>query len=80
MGTLPLSLVGDEMTNSKVPRDRSSVAAAVDLRPLEAIGRALRAHYDELLQEPLPARFEELLSQLDAQDEAAQEKAEHADK
>jgi hypothetical protein len=70
-----LSLEGDEMTNSNAPRNRSSIEVAVDLKPLEAIGRALRAHYDELLQEPLPARFEELLSKLDAQDEPARRKA-----
>ena len=33
---------------------------------LEAIGRALKAHYDDLLDEPLPAKFLELLDRLEA--------------
>ena len=40
--------------------------APLDPMPLDAIGRALRAHYDGLLREPLPARFEDLLARLEA--------------
>ena len=47
-------------------RSRSSREAALDPKPLDAIGRALRAHYDDLLREPLPAQFEEPLAQLEA--------------
>jgi hypothetical protein len=73
------------MANSNAAKDRSSTEVGFNLKPFEAIGRALRAHYDDLLREPLPERFEELLSQLDAQSEAPrndapQNKARGADK
>lgn len=45
---------------------RSPDEAPLDPAPLDAIGRALRAHYDDLLREPLPTRFEDLLAQLEA--------------
>ena len=38
----------------------------LDPKVLEAIGRALKAHYDDLLHEPLPAKFLELLDRLEA--------------
>ncbi|RBP09869.1 hypothetical protein DFR50_12069 [Roseiarcus fermentans] len=52
-----------KLTASKHP---SSVEAPTNATPLDAIGRALRAHYDDLLREPLPAQFEALLSRLEA--------------
>ena len=77
MGLPPLpGLEGDEMTKSSASKNHSSVQATLDAKPLEALGRALRAHYDDLLQEPLPARFDELLSRLDAEDGAARNKEE----
>ena len=53
------------MASSAAPKDRPAIEAGLDLKPYQAIGRALRAHYDDLLREPLPQRFEELLSRLD---------------
>jgi hypothetical protein len=41
--------------------------AALDPVALEAIGRALRAHYDDLVQAPLPDKFLELLARLEAE-------------
>ena len=73
------------MASSNAPKDRSSsIEVGFDLKPYEAIGRALRAHYDDLLHEPLPKRFEELLSQLDVESDASrkdasQDKATEAD-
>jgi len=58
------------MAKSNALEDRSAAPPALDAAPLDAIGRALKAHYDDLLQAPLPARFEELLSGLDAAGEA----------
>ena len=55
----------DEMSKSNASRGEQ-VAAPLGADPLDAIGRALRAHYDDLLREPLPPRFEELLSRLEA--------------
>ena len=40
--------------------------AALNPKVLEAIGRALKAHYDDLLHAPLPEIFLELLDRLEA--------------
>jgi hypothetical protein len=42
--------------------------AALDPIALEAIGRALRAHYDDLVQPSLPDKFMELLARLEAEE------------
>jgi hypothetical protein len=39
--------------------------AAPDPKALEAIGRALEAHYASLIQAPLPDKFVELLARLE---------------
>ena len=39
--------------------------AAPDRKALEAIGRALKAHYADLVQAPLPEKFVELLARLE---------------
>jgi Anti-sigma factor NepR len=39
--------------------------AAPDPKALEAIGRALAAHYADLVQAPLPDKFAELLARLE---------------
>jgi Anti-sigma factor NepR len=53
------------------PTDESAPADdGVDPKAAEAIGRALKAHYDDLVQAPLPDRFRELIASLDAADEA----------
>ena len=39
-----------------------------DPKAVEAIGRALEAHYADLVKAPLPAKFVELLAQLEAGD------------
>lgn len=41
---------------------------APDRKAVEAIGRALEAHYADLVQAPLPEKFVELLAQLEAGD------------
>jgi hypothetical protein len=58
------------MRKVSASRNRPAVEAPLGPKPLEAIGRALRAHYDDLLREPLPARFEELLARLEAEETA----------
>jgi hypothetical protein len=42
--------------------------AALDPKVLETLGRALKAHYDDLVQAPLPEKFLDLLSRLEAQE------------
>jgi anti-sigma factor NepR-like protein len=39
--------------------------AAPDPKAVEAIGRALEAHYSSLVQAPLPDKFVELLARLE---------------
>jgi len=45
--------------------------AGLDAKAMEAIGKALRAHYDDLVRAPLPDRFHELIARLGGEDEAA---------
>ena len=56
------------MSKLKAVASRPPDGTPGDATPLDAIGRALRAHYDDLLREPLPPSFEALLSRLEAQD------------
>jgi len=53
------------MTRSQDPRNRSSLAASLDPWQVGALGRALQAHFDELLRAPLPPRFEALFAELE---------------
>jgi hypothetical protein len=48
-------------TNKNEPAD----PAAPDPKALEAIGKALEAHYATLIQAPLPDKFVELLIRLE---------------
>ena len=64
------------MTKSSAPQDSNVRVTTLDGKPLDALGRALRSHYDDLLRQPLPARFEMLLAQLDAEEKAARKRAE----
>lgn len=49
-------------------KTRAPDAAAPDPKALEAIGRALEAHYADLVHAPLPEKFAELLAKLEAGD------------
>ena len=42
--------------------------ASLDPKALEALGRALKAHYDDLVHAPLPDKFVELLGRLEAEE------------
>jgi Anti-sigma factor NepR len=39
--------------------------ASLDQKVLDTIGRALKAHYDDLVHAPLPQKFLDLLAQLE---------------
>lgn len=45
--------------------------AALDPKALEAIGRALKAHYEELVQAPLPGKLIELLARIEKEEKRA---------
>ena len=59
------------MSKTKPTNDRAPADAGLDAKAMEAIGRALQAHYDDLVKAPLPDRFHELIASLDAGDETA---------
>ena len=42
--------------------------ATLDPKALESLGRALKAHYEDLVHAPLPDKFLELLGRLEAQE------------
>ncbi len=44
---------------------------ALDPRVQESIGRSLKAHYDDLINAPIPDKFLVLLAQLEAQEQRA---------
>ena len=43
----------------------------LDNKVLDAIGRALKAHYDDLVKAPLPDRFLDLLADLEIEEPGA---------
>ena len=46
--------------------DSGETEAVLDPRVQESIGRSLKAHYDDLINAPIPDRFLVLLAQLEA--------------
>lgn len=54
------------------PRDKLETDARLDSSSQKRIGDQLRAMYDELMQQPVPDRFKELLDQLDKQNKGSQ--------
>jgi Anti-sigma factor NepR len=52
--------------------DEPQADPKLDARAIGAIGRALRAHYDDLVTSPLPDRFNELIAKLGSDDRPAQ--------
>ena len=53
-------------SNANTVETETPSEAVLDQKVLEAIGRALKAHYDDLLHAPLPEKFLELLDRLEA--------------
>ena len=47
------------------------VESTLDPRIQESIGRSLKAHYDDLVNAPIPDKFLALLTQLEAQERRA---------
>ena len=59
------------MSKAKPTDGRAADDAGLDANAMDSIGRALKAHYDDLVKAPLPDRFHELIASLDAADETA---------
>jgi len=57
--------------SSAAGKQRVSVARGLDSRSQEAIGRALKAHYEDLVRAPVPDKFMELLDRLEASEQSA---------
>jgi hypothetical protein len=53
------------MSVTRTNKTEAQDVAAPDPKALEAIGRALEAHYADLVQAPLPEKFVELLARLE---------------
>jgi hypothetical protein len=53
------------MTETRTDKTEAPDTACPDPKALEAIGRALAAHYADLVQAPLPDKFAELLARLE---------------
>jgi hypothetical protein len=56
------------MTVTRSKKTEPTGVAAPDPEALEAIGRALKAHYADLVHAPLPERFAELLARFEVAD------------
>jgi Anti-sigma factor NepR len=66
------------MNQAKPTDEKAPADAGLDAKAMEAIGKALRAHYDDLVKAPLPQRFHDLIARLGADDDAAPEKGANA--
>lgn len=67
---------GGESKQAKMAGDsavagKPRVGARLDARSQEAIGKSLKAHYDDLVKLPIPDRFLELLSLLEAKERSS---------
>jgi hypothetical protein len=56
------------MTAARTTAPQAANVAARDPKAADAIGRALKAHYAELVDAPLPGKFLELLARFEARD------------
>jgi Anti-sigma factor NepR len=56
------------MTVTRSSMTKARNVAAPDPKALEAIGRALKAHYADLVDAPLTERLVELLTRFEAED------------
>lgn len=55
---------------TEAARPRASTVRGLDPRSQEAIGKALKAHYDDLVRSPVPDKFMELLDRLEANEQS----------
>jgi len=69
--------LGANMTKTNPAQNQEPTDAALDPKALEAIGRALKAHYDDLVEAPLPDKFVELLGRLEARERSSAGKDGH---
>jgi Anti-sigma factor NepR len=64
---LPMATKADYGEGRRGALARDSMGArGLDPRSLEAIGRSLKAHYEDLVRAPVPGKFLEMLDRLEA--------------
>jgi Anti-sigma factor NepR len=56
------------MTVTRTNKAKAMSVGSPDPKAAEAIGRALKAHYADLVQAPLPEKFTELLARFEVAD------------
>jgi hypothetical protein len=62
---------GQAMSHSNSTITRLRPEPPLDAKLLDAIGRAVRAHYDDIVKAPLPDRLLDLLADLEAKERKA---------
>lgn len=60
-----LAQAGQNPSSTETTNKKSQVNPKLDTTSQKRIGDQLRAMYDELMQQPVPDRFRDLLDQLD---------------
>jgi hypothetical protein len=61
--------MGGRSMNQSNPEEKATLNdAALDSKVLETIGRALKAHYDDLVHAPLPDKLLDLLDRLEKEE------------
>jgi hypothetical protein len=66
MGRSPNKPTGPNLRGHTAPQEVDESAAHRDLEAIEAIGAALQAYYQALVDEPVPSRFIALLAELES--------------
>ena len=62
--------MGGRSMKKSIPMEKSTLNdAALDSKVLETIGRALKAHYDDLVHAPLPEKLLDLLARLEKEEQ-----------
>jgi Anti-sigma factor NepR len=59
------------MSHSNSMKNNQPDDPLLDAKVLDALGRALSAHYDDVVRAPLPDRFLDLLEELDKKERRA---------
>ena len=71
--------MGGRSMKKSTPVEKSTLNdATLNSKVLETIGRALKAHYDDLVHAPLPEKLLDLLARLEKEEQ--QEKLENVEK
>ena len=58
----------DDTDRGASPKRRPSAGHGLDAKLQEAIGRSLKAHYEDLVRAPVPGKFLEMLDRLEAEE------------